>query len=74
MAMPNILIGTASWTDLSLLHSGRFYPPEAKTSEDKLRYYAAQFPFVEVDSSYSSLPSVLPFVDGKPIVIRSIGE
>ena len=58
MAMPNILIGTASWTDRSLVESGRFYPPEAKTSEDKLRYYATQFPFVEVDSSYYSLPSV----------------
>ncbi len=56
--MPNILVGTASWTDRSLVASGRFYPPEAKTSEDKLRYYASQFPFVEVDSSYYSLPSV----------------
>ena len=27
--MPNILVGTASWTDRSLIDSGRFYPPEA---------------------------------------------
>jgi len=58
MAMPNILIGTASWTDRSLVESGRFYPPEVRASEDRLRYYASQFPFVEVDSSYYALPSV----------------
>jgi len=56
--MPNILVGTASWTDRSLIDSGRFYPPEAGTSENRLRYYASQFPFVEVDSSYYSLPTV----------------
>ncbi len=58
MATPNILVGTASWTDRSLVDSGRFYPPEVSTSEDKLRYYAGQFRFVEVDSSYYALPSV----------------
>ncbi len=56
--MPNILVGTASWTDRSLVSSGRFYPPEARTAEDRLRYYASRFPFVEVDSSYYALPSV----------------
>jgi uncharacterized protein YecE (DUF72 family) len=47
-----IAIGTASWTDKTLIACGRFYPKEAKSAEDRLRYYATQFPVVEVDSSY----------------------
>ena len=54
--MSNILIGTASWTDKSLIASGRFYPPKCNTPEERLRYYASQFPLVEVDSSYYALP------------------
>jgi uncharacterized protein YecE (DUF72 family) len=53
----NILVGTASWTEPTLIKSGRFYPPEAKTPEDRLRFYASQFPVVEVDSSFYALPS-----------------
>ncbi|MBX7110732.1 MAG: DUF72 domain-containing protein [Dehalococcoidia bacterium] len=53
-----ILIGTASWTDKPLIESGRFYPPEAKTPEARLRHYATQFPLVEVDSTYYGLPTV----------------
>jgi uncharacterized protein YecE (DUF72 family) len=52
-----VLIGTASWTDKSLIDSGLFYPPLVKTAEERLRYYASQFPLVEVDSSYYALPS-----------------
>lgn len=50
-------IGTCSWTDQTLLSCGRFYPQEAKTAEQRLRYYAAHFNTVEVDSSYYHLPS-----------------
>jgi uncharacterized protein YecE (DUF72 family) len=53
----NILIGSASWTDKTLIACGRFYPPEAKTPEARLRHYATQFPIVEVDSSYYGMPS-----------------
>lgn len=53
----SILIGTTSWTDKSLIDSGLFYPPQAKSVDARLRYYAAQFPLVEVDSSYYGLPS-----------------
>jgi uncharacterized protein YecE (DUF72 family) len=53
----NVLVGTASWTDATLIKSRRFYPPEAKTPEQRLRYYASQFPVVEVDSSFYALPS-----------------
>jgi uncharacterized protein YecE (DUF72 family) len=52
-----ILVGTASWTDPSLLACGRFYPPEARTPEERLKFYAAQFPIVEVDSSYYGMPA-----------------
>jgi uncharacterized protein YecE (DUF72 family) len=55
----NILIGSASWTDKTLIACGRFYPPEAKSAEARLRYYASQFPVVEVDSSYYGMPSPL---------------
>ncbi len=53
-----VLIGTASWTDKPLIESGKFYPPEAKTPEARLRFYASQFPLVEVDSTYYGLPTV----------------
>ena len=56
--MGRILVGTASWTDKSLIDSGRFYPATAKTAEARLRYYAEQFPVVEVDSSYYAMPSI----------------
>jgi uncharacterized protein YecE (DUF72 family) len=57
MDRSRILIGTCSWTDKSLVDSGRFYPPEAGTAETRLRYYADHFPIVEVDSSYYAMPS-----------------
>jgi uncharacterized protein YecE (DUF72 family) len=53
----DILIGTASWTDKTLIDCGRFYPRQAKSAEAKLRYYATQFPIVEVDSSYYGMPT-----------------
>jgi uncharacterized protein YecE (DUF72 family) len=53
----NIAIGSASWTDKTLIACGRFYPPQAKTAEARLRYYATQFPVVEVDSGYYGMPT-----------------
>ena len=55
--MGNILLGTCSWTDRTLIQCGRFYPPWATSAEARLRYYASQFPVVEVDSTYYALPS-----------------
>jgi uncharacterized protein YecE (DUF72 family) len=52
-----ILVGTASWTDKSLIESGKFYPPSAKDPEARLKYYASRFPMVEVDSSYYAMPA-----------------
>ena len=55
--MGDILIGTCSWTDPTLIESGRFYPAWAYSAEARLQYYASQFGLVEVDSSYYALPS-----------------
>jgi uncharacterized protein YecE (DUF72 family) len=52
-----VRIGTASWTDPTMTAPGVFYPPEATTAEDRLVYYANQFPIVEVDATYYALPS-----------------
>jgi len=54
--MDNVLVGTCSWTDPTLIESGRFYPDWARSAEVRLQYYASQFPVVEVDSSYYALP------------------
>jgi uncharacterized protein YecE (DUF72 family) len=54
--MGQIRVGTASWTDRTLLDSG-WYPPEADTPEKRLRFYARQFPLVEVDATYYALPA-----------------
>ncbi len=52
-----ILVGSCSWTDPTLIISGRFYPPGVNSAESRLRYYAEQFPIVEVDSTYYAPPS-----------------
>lgn len=55
--MNPILVGTASWTDATLVKCGRFYPRGCSSAEARLRHYADVFPMVEVDSSYYALPS-----------------
>ena len=52
----NVLVGTASWSDKSLVASKKFYPPDVTTPESRLRYYATRFPLVEVDTSYYAIP------------------
>jgi uncharacterized protein YecE (DUF72 family) len=54
--MGEILVGTASWTDKTLIESG-WYPSDANTAEKRLKHYASQFPLVEVDSTYYFPPS-----------------
>jgi uncharacterized protein YecE (DUF72 family) len=51
-----IEVGTASWTDKTLLESG-WYPKSADSAESRLAYYAKQFPVVEVDSTYYGPPA-----------------
>ena len=54
--MGEIRVGTASWIDRTLLASG-WYPGEADTPDKRLRFYASQFPLVEVDTTYYALPA-----------------
>jgi uncharacterized protein YecE (DUF72 family) len=54
--MADIRVGTAGWTDKSLIDAG-WYPKDAGNPEKRLKYYATQFPLVEVDSSYYALPA-----------------
>ena len=54
--MGEIRVGTAGWTDKTLIDSG-WYPEDASNPEKRLRYYATQFPLVEVDSAYYALPA-----------------
>jgi len=51
-----VLVGTASWSDKSLIASKKFYPREASTPEGRLRFYATKFPLVEIDTSYYAIP------------------
>ena len=53
----NIRCGTAGWTDKTLIACKRFYPRGCSSAEARLRFYASQFPLVEVDSAYYAMPS-----------------
>jgi uncharacterized protein YecE (DUF72 family) len=54
--MGDIRVGTASWTDRTLIESG-WYPPEADNPARRLRFCAERFPVVEVDATYYALPA-----------------
>jgi uncharacterized protein YecE (DUF72 family) len=54
--MGRIKVGTASWTDRTLLESG-WYPPSADTPQRRLAHYASRFPLVEVDATYYAPPA-----------------
>lgn len=52
-----IRVGTCSWAEKSLIDSGTFYPAQVTSPEARLRYYAARFDTVEVESSFYSIPT-----------------
>jgi uncharacterized protein YecE (DUF72 family) len=54
--MGSLRVGTASWTDKTLLASG-WYPADVKTAEERLAFYARHFRLVEVDSTYYTPPN-----------------
>jgi uncharacterized protein YecE (DUF72 family) len=54
--MGEVKVGTASWTDRTLLDSG-WYPASASTPEKRLAFYARQYPLVEVDATYYAPPA-----------------
>jgi len=57
LATEGILIGTASWTDPTLVETDSFYPSTEMTPDARLRFYAEQFPLVEIDSTYYGPPN-----------------
>jgi uncharacterized protein YecE (DUF72 family) len=52
-----VLIGISSWTEPTLIKQGNFYPKGVTSAEERLKFYASQFPIVEVDSTYYFPPS-----------------
>src|SRR6266542_2721871 len=52
-----VLVGISSWTEPTLIKEADFYPRGVSSAEDRLKFYASQFPIVEVDSSYYFPPS-----------------
>ncbi len=52
-----VRVGTASWTDPTLVERSDFYPHREMSAAERLRFYAGRFPLVEVDSTYYSPPS-----------------
>ena len=52
-----VLVGTASWSNKTLVDSARFYPKGVTSAEARLRFYASRFPLVEGDSSYYAMPT-----------------
>ncbi len=52
-----VLTGSCSWTDKTLVEEGDWYPRKTMSAEERLRYYASQFPLTEIDSTYYAPPA-----------------
>ena len=52
-----LLTGSCSWTDRTLVQDADWYPRRTMSPEERLRYYAAQFPLTEIDSTYYAPPA-----------------
>lgn len=52
--MGDVVIGTCSWSDRTMIE--RWYPRQSSSAEARLRYYAARYDTVEVDSTFYGLP------------------
>jgi uncharacterized protein YecE (DUF72 family) len=52
-----VLTGSCSWTDQTLVRESDWYPRRTMSAEERLRYYAAQFPITEIDSTYYAPPA-----------------
>ena len=54
---PEIRVGTASWTDPTLIKEADWYPKRSMSAEERLRFYASIFTAVEVDATYYHPPT-----------------
>jgi uncharacterized protein YecE (DUF72 family) len=52
-----VLTGSCSWADKTLVEQGDWYPRRTMSAEERLRFYASQFPLTEIDSTYYAPPS-----------------
>ncbi|MDQ1445206.1 MAG: hypothetical protein QOI20_1670 [Acidimicrobiaceae bacterium] len=46
-----ILVGASSWSDRSLTHESAWYPKRSMRAAERIAYYTARFPLVEIDST-----------------------
>jgi uncharacterized protein YecE (DUF72 family) len=53
----DVLAGSCSWTERTLVHEADWYPQRTMTAEERLRFYATRFPLTEADSTYYAPPS-----------------
>jgi uncharacterized protein YecE (DUF72 family) len=51
------LVGSCSWTDKTLVQESDWYPRRTMSAEERLRFYASQFPLTEIDSTYYAPPA-----------------
>ena len=56
-AATSALVGTCSWADNTLVKDSDWYPRRSMKAAERLAYYAAKFPLVEVDSTYYFPPT-----------------
>lgn len=52
-----VLTGSCSWADRTLTKDADFYPRKSMSAEERLRFYAAQFPLTEIDATYYAPPA-----------------
>lgn len=52
-----VLTGTCSWTDKTLVEETDWYPSRTMSAQARLQFYAAHFPLTEVDSTYYAPPA-----------------
>lgn len=57
LADDGIYLGITAWAQLGQPECGDFYPPGARTPEERLRSYAARYPITEVDSTFYFPPA-----------------
>jgi uncharacterized protein YecE (DUF72 family) len=53
----HVLTGSCSWTDKTLVEQADWYPGRTMSAEERLRFYASQFPLTEIDSTYYAPPA-----------------
>ncbi len=52
-----VLTGSCSWADKTLVEDADWYPQRTMSPEERLRFYASQFPLTEIDSTYYAPPA-----------------